>query len=75
MAKTTKIRPNLYNVIIVLQVFDHEPNKYWTHLNFDLMVALDEKSGATKFVTIHPERERISVPNVMAIHPIVLIFH
>ncbi len=28
-------------ISLVLQVFGHKPH-YWTHLNFDLMMALDE---------------------------------
>ncbi len=33
----------------VLQVFDHEP-KFWTHRNFDLMMALDEESGSPELL-------------------------
>ncbi len=29
---------------LVLQAFGHKPN-YWTHLNLDYIVALDEKLG------------------------------
>ncbi len=47
--------------------------KYWTDLNFDLLVALEEKvGGSPKLLQFILRGTRMSLQNFMTIHPVVV---